>query len=226
MRDIGMAIVAGRYRQGAILPGDAELMAEFGVSRTVLREAMKTLGGKGLLRSRPRIGTRVRDRAEWNLFDPDVLIWHTEAGLDAAFITHVGEMRLALEPEAAALAALRRTPQQLQALYGWADQMAAEGVTAAQFIDADLNLHLTVAAAAANPFLSSISTLIEVALVAALTRSSPVSEPSGASRSAAAHRAIVDAIARQDPAAARAAMRAVIEEGLARATDDATPAAE
>jgi len=223
MREIGMAIVAGRYRQGAILPGDAELMAKFGVSRTVLREAMKTLDGKGLLQSRARIGTRVRDRADWNLFDPEVLIWHAEAGFDAAFLTHVGEMRLALEPEAAALAAERRTPPQLQALYGWVEQMGATGVTATQFVDADLNFHLAVAAAAANPFLTSISTLIEVALVAALTSSSPVNEPSGAKNSAAEHRAIVDAIAHQDADGARAAMRLVIKEGIARAATGPTP---
>lgn len=222
MRDIGMAIVAGRYGQGTILPGDAELTAKFGVSRTVLREAMKTLDGKGLLQSRARIGTRVRDRSEWNLFDPDVLIWHAEAGFDAAFLTHVGEMRLALEPEAAALAAERRTPAQLQALYGWVEQMGAPNVTAQQFVDADLNFHLAVSAAAANPFFTSISTLIEVALVAALARSSPVNEPSGAKRSAADHRAIVDAIAHQDPVAARAAMRVVIEEGVARTASGAT----
>ena len=217
MRDIGMAIVSGQYRQGTILPGDAELMAKFGVSRTVLREAMKTLDGKGLLQSKARIGTKVRDRAEWNLFDADVLIWHAEAGFDAAFITHIGEMRLALEPEAAALAAARRTPRQLQALYDWVERMGAPNVTAQEFVHADLNFHFGVAAAAANPFLTAISTLIEVALVAALTRSSPVNEHGGIKASVADHRAIADAIARQDSDGARAAMRVVIKEGISRA---------
>ena len=218
-----MAIVSGRYRQGAVLPGDAELMTMFGVSRTVLREAMKTLDGKGLLQSKARIGTKVRDRSEWNLFDADVLIWHAEAGFDAAFITHIGEMRLALEPEAAALAAVRRTPAQLRALYDWVERMGVPNATPQEFVDADLNFHFGVAAAAANPFLTSISTLIEVALVAALTRSSPVNEPRGTKASVADHRAIADAIARQDPDAARTAMRVVIEEGISRAAGRRLP---
>ena len=217
MREIGMAIVSGGYRQNEILPGDAELLAKFGVSRTVLREAVKTLAGKGLLQSKARIGTRVRDRTEWNLFDADVLIWHAEIGFDEAFIRHLGEMRMALEPEAAALAALRRTTAQIEGLYGWVDRMGTQDVSTQQFVDADLNFHLAVATAAANPFLKSISTLIEVALVAALARSSPVDDAVSLLEVVARHRAIADAIARGEPDAARLAMREVIGEGIARA---------
>jgi DNA-binding FadR family transcriptional regulator len=95
--------------------------------------------------------------------------------------------------------------------------MGAEGVTASGFVDADLNFHLSVAAAAGNPFLRSISTLIEVALVELLTISSPIEEPVRHARSVGKHRAIADAIARRDPDAARAAMKAVVEEGIAMA---------
>jgi DNA-binding FadR family transcriptional regulator len=214
VRTIGLGIVAGTYAQNSILPGDAELMEQFGVSRTVLREAMRTLGGKGLIQAKARIGTRVRDKAGWNLFDPDVLIWHAQAGFDSQFLDYLSEMRLALEPEAAALAAKRRTPLQLQHLYGWVEKMGADGISPSDFADADLNFHLTVAAAAANPFLRSISTLIEVALVALLTISSPVEDESRHERSVSDHRQIADAIARRDGAAARAAMIVVIEEGL------------
>ena len=70
MRELGVGIVSGDFPQNSILPGDAELMERFGVSRTVLREAMKTLAGKGLIQAKARIGTRVRDRSDWNLFDP------------------------------------------------------------------------------------------------------------------------------------------------------------
>jgi DNA-binding FadR family transcriptional regulator len=216
LREIGLAIVSGRYPQQSILPGDAELMAQFGVSRTVLREAMKTLAGKGMIKAKARIGTRVRDKSAWNLFDADVLIWHAQSGFDDAFLHYLLEMRMALEPEAAALAAARRTPLHLQQLYGWVDRMGIDGVSRAEFVEADLNFHLTVANAAANPFLRSISTLIEVALVALLTVSSPVDEPVGHRRSVAAHRAIADAIARREPDRAREAMRAVIEEGMER----------
>jgi len=217
MHEIGCRIVSGSYPEGALLPGDAGLMQEFGVSRTVLREAMKTLSGKGLLNAKTRIGTRVTARAEWHLFDPDVLVWHAEVGLDAAFLSALGEMRLVLEPEAAALAAARRSPEQLAALYAWVDRMSGAGNSRREFVDADLNFHLEVARTAGNPFLRAISTLIEVALVAALTRSSPVDEPRGVENSAAQHRAIADAIATGNPEKARAGMRLVIGEGIRRA---------
>jgi DNA-binding FadR family transcriptional regulator len=217
VRALGHGIVSGRYPQHSLLPGDAELMAEFGVSRTVLREALKTLSGKGLVRAKARIGTSVRERADWNLFDPDVLIWHADIGFDGDFIRALGEMRLALEPEAAALAAERATPEQVETITAWADSMAKTDASR-EFVEADLHFHLAVAVAAGNPFLRAISTLIEVALVAALTRSSPVDEPGGVLHSAAAHRAIADAIARRDPDAARAAMRVVVAEGVARGT--------
>ena len=216
-REIGLGIVSGKYPQNSILPGDAELMARFGVSRTVLREAFKTLAGKGLIQAKARIGTRVRDKSQWNLFDPEVLIWHAKAGFDADFLRYLGEMRLALEPEAAALAAQRRSPLQLQQIYGWVEKMGTDGVSASEFVDGDLNFHLAVANAAANPFLRSISTLIEVALVALLRISSPIEDPARHAKSVAAHRAIADAIARREPEKAREAMKVVIAEGIAGA---------
>lgn len=218
VQELGTGIVNGTFPQHSILPGDAELMERFGVSRTVLREALRTLAAKGLVQPKARIGTRVRDKAEWNLFDPDVLIWHAQVGFDHAFLEYLGEMRLALEPQAAVLAARRRTPLQLQHIYGWVEKMGADGVTPAGFVDADLNFHLAVATAAGNPFLRSISTLIEVALVSMLTISSPIEEPARHRRSVGRHRAVADAIARRDEDAARAAMLVVIDEGIEGAT--------
>lgn len=214
---LGRRIIAGHYGENAILPGDAELIGEFGVSRTVLREALKTLSGKGLVQAKSRIGTRVRLRSEWQLFDSDVLTWHAEIGLDSAFLRALGEMRLLIEPEAAALAAARRQPAQLPQLYEWVAEMAAADGAPDEFVAADLNFHLEVARIAANPFLRALSTLIRVALFAALTRSSPASETGGVGQSAAAHRAIADAIAAGDAEAARQGMRAVILEGIERA---------
>ena len=217
MREIGGAIIAGRYAEGAILPGDAELLAQFKVSRTVLREAVKVLAGKGLVQSKARLGTRVRARSDWNLFDPDVLMWHAEGGFDTAFITHVGEMRLALEPEAAAFAAQRRSPAQLADILACHARMAKAGITQSEFVEADLRFHLAVAKAANNPFMHAISTLIEVALSGALARSSPTDDPVSLARSITDHRAIADAIERGDADTARAAMRVVIDEGISRA---------
>lgn len=214
MHALAVGIISGEFPQNSILPGDTELMERFKVSRTVLREAMKTLAGKGLIQAKARIGTRVRERSEWNLFDRDVLYWHAEVGFEPAFIHYLHEIRMVLEPEAAAFAAQRRTPDQLEKLYHWVDGMAGEAERPGTFVEADLNFHLAVAAAAGNPFLHSISTLIEVALVTVLTISSPADDPQRLARSVADHRAIADAIARRDAAAARKGMQTVIGDGV------------
>lgn len=91
-------------RAGAALPRDEELAVRFGVSRTVLREAAKTLTAKGLPGTRSRVGTRVRPRDAWNMLDADVLRWHVEGGAGRAFFADLSEMRLAIEPLAAGLA--------------------------------------------------------------------------------------------------------------------------
>lgn len=209
-----MAIVAGREPAGSMLPGDAELINRYGVSRTVLREALKTLGAKGLVKPKARIGTRVQERSEWNLFDSDVLIWHARSGFGPEFLRSLGEIRIALEPEASALAARRRTADDVKAMREWVRKMGEPGITADGFAKADLGLHLAISAAAGNPFFLSIATLIEVALVAMLTISSPVEDPQRLVTSVERHGAVVDAIERRDAQAARRAMLVVINEGI------------
>src|SRR6201993_3742895 len=93
-RSIGIDIIAGRYAEGTRLPGDAELTATFGVSRPVLRESVKTLVAKGLLSTKARGGTVVRERGAWNLFDADVLAWHLDAGIDRRFLGDFAEIGL------------------------------------------------------------------------------------------------------------------------------------
>jgi len=217
VEDLGRAIVSSRQPEGSLLPGDSELMERYAVSRTVLREAIKTLSAKGLLQAKARIGTRVRTRSDWNMFDPDVLLWHAQNGLSPSFIVHLGEMRLALEPEAAALAAERRSADQLVEMEHWLAEMSESNIGHQAFVTADLGLHLAIAEAAANPFLHSISTLIEVALDAMLRNSSPVESPQRLATSIAEHRALVDAIAARKPEAARRAMQAVVRSGISSA---------
>jgi len=219
VEDLGRAIVSSRQPEGSLLPSDSELMERYAVSRTVLREAVKTLSAKGLLQAKARIGTRVRLRSEWNMFDPDVLLWHAQNGLSPSFLVHLGEMRLALEPEAAALAADRRTAEQLEDIEHWLKQMAEPRIGHQAFVAADLGLHLAIAGAAANPFLRSISTLIEVALDAMLRNSSPVENPQRLTISIAEHRALVEAIAARKPESARQAMQAVVRRGIREGTE-------
>ena len=152
-RSIGIDIISGRYSEGTRLPGDAELTAMFGVSRPVLREAVKTLVAKGLLSTKARVGTVVRERAAWNMFDPDVLAWHLDAGINRRFLSDLAEIRLAVEPRAAALAAERRSENDLDEMRKAMERMRREPSTSMAFAEADLSLHVAVANAAGNPFM-------------------------------------------------------------------------
>lgn len=213
---LGLAVVSGTYPQGAILPSDSELLERFGVSRTVLREALKTLAAKGLIEARARIGTRVLPRNRWNLFDADVLAWFFELGPDVSFLRSLAEVRIGIEIEAAALAAERAEPAAATALMGWVDSMAGSQ-TPADFARYDLEFHKAVAEASGNPFMASISALVEMALTAAFTISSPVNDPDALAETVGVHRRIAEAIARRDPSAARLAMRDAISQGFDRA---------
>lgn len=217
MGDLGRRIVRGEFPEQSILPRDAELQERYGVSRTVLREALKTLAAKGLIQPKAKIGTRVLARSGWNLFDPDILQWHADTGaVNADFLFNLQEMRLALEPEAAALAARRRSDAQVGDLYKWIERMGAPGVTGDDFVQSDLRLHIGIADASANPFMRAVSSLIEVALATTFTVSSPIPNTEQHRLNVARHRAIVEAIEKRNPDEARDAMRRVIQEGIDR----------
>jgi DNA-binding FadR family transcriptional regulator len=214
-RTIGIDIISGRYAEGFKLPGDAELILMFGVSRPVLREAVKTLVAKGLLSTKARVGTVVRERAAWNMFDSDVLAWHLDAGIDKRFLRDLADIRLAVEPRAAALAAERRQPADIAELRDSIQRMRNEPSDSVGFADGDLSLHIAVANASGNPFMRSIGGVIEAALRASFVLSAPVEE-GARDLVIVSHEQIVDAIENQDAEAASAAMTNVIFNGLRR----------
>jgi DNA-binding FadR family transcriptional regulator len=214
--ELGRGIVSGKIRENSILPGDAELTARFGVSRTVLREAMKTLAAKRLVEAKAKVGTRVLDRAMWNFFDTDVLGWRVEAGLDFEFIEHLAEMRMALEPAAAAAAATRATSDDIVALYAIAARFDDLSHTPETIAKVDLEFHVAIARMSGNPFMRSASALIEAALAISFQLSSPAASPEKIDEVATNHLKIAHAIASRDPQKATAAMRHVITVGKQR----------
>ena len=214
-RMIAIDIIAGRAKEGSKLAGDAELMLRFGVSRPVLRESVKTLVAKGLLTTKARVGTVVRERAAWNMFDGDLLAWHLQAGIDRRFLDDLAEIRLAVEPRAAALAAERRTEADLAAMRAGLAAMQREPSDSVAFANADLALHVAVANASGNPFMRSVGGVIDVALRASFLLSAPVEEPER-DIVIMTHRKIVDAIAARDVEGAADAMVGVIFNGLRR----------
>lgn len=214
-RSIGVDIIAGRYAEGTRLPGDAELTAMFGVSRPVLRESVKTLVAKGLLSTKARVGTLVRERGAWNMFDADVLAWHLDAGIDKRFLGDLAEIRLAVEPRAAALAAARRSEADIVELQRSMNRMRQEASDSVGFAEADLALHIAVANASGNLFMRSIGNVIEAALRASFLLSAPV-DPEDRDTVLLWHQRIVDGIVLGDAEVASSAIAEVIYNGMRR----------
>ncbi|MDQ0320298.1 DNA-binding FadR family transcriptional regulator [Pararhizobium capsulatum DSM 1112] len=214
--ELGKAIVSGQFPVGSILPGDGELAMRFKVSRTVLREAMKTLAAKGLIVPRARIGTRVTEKSQWNLFDNDILTWHFNGGVDEEFLYHLSEIRLAFEPHAAELAARNATEAEISNMMRLAVAMGDENHSAETLAGADLKFHIAVLEASGNPFMRTVGGLIEAALVGVFKLSSPVEDKSGIAEISRNHIRIVEQISRRDEPAARAAMEHVIRVGRER----------
>ncbi|WP_244481457.1 FadR/GntR family transcriptional regulator [Rhizobium sp. Root1203] len=210
--ELGRAIVAGTYPVGSILPGDLELAQRFKVSRTVLRETMKTLAAKGMIVAKARVGTRVTEKNQWNMFDSEVIAWHFDNGVTEEFLLQLYDIRLAVEPFAAGLAAERATGTDIEHLTSLALEMAQPGHTTESLALADLRFHLAIADAAHNPFMHTLGSLIEAALVGMFRISTPPSQ-NGFSNIANTHMRIVNAVVSGDVQGARKAMEAVIVEG-------------
>jgi DNA-binding FadR family transcriptional regulator len=213
VRAMGVSILRGDYPEGALLPAEGDLMAQFGISRTVLREVLKTLAAKGLVVSKTRVGTKVRNQVDWNMFDSDLLGWRLELGMDLRFLNSLYEIRLAVEPAACALAALRRTDDSIARMRALIDEFRQAGHSRMTFAEVDLALHLEIAAASGNPFMRSVGAIIEAALMASFVNSAPVDDLDRQKSSTERHAAIVEAIARGDAVGAADAMTSVIEDG-------------
>lgn len=210
--ELGTAILRGDFAPESLLPREPDLMAHFGVSRTVMREALRTLTSKGLVESRPKIGARVRPRHAWNLLDADVLDWYARVAAPLAFALKLQEMREMIEPYAAALAAENHSTDALARLTEAHDAMlAARNVD--EWVRADLRFHLSVLNACSNELLIPLGTLIERTLEGQLRLNARRADIFNASM--AEHSAVFDAIAGRAPVAARRAMSALL--GMTRA---------
>ncbi|MFN5997172.1 MAG: FadR/GntR family transcriptional regulator [Paracoccaceae bacterium] len=165
INEVGRAIVAGEMPIGSNLPGDAEMMGRFGVSRTVLREALKTLEAKGLVEARAKVGTRVLPQSRWNLFDRQVLSWKLESGPSPDFLASVRAVRTGLEILAAREAAKHRDAEHVRLLNYWLNQRSLMTNQPEPFALAEFEIHRVVAEASGNPFLRAASAIVEFGVV-------------------------------------------------------------
>lgn len=198
INEIGHGIVTGKFPVGSILASDAVMMETYGVSRTVLREALKTLEAKGLVEARPKVGTKVSPASRWSFFDPQVLFWHFEAKPDRRFYESLFDIREALESRAAELAIRRRTAEDIRIMKYWAHQMdiAEDGVE--PHLLAGLEIHRAIAESSGNALLRSVTGVVELTMVLSAKFASQDDISQRRADYSAQHNALVGAMERGD----------------------------
>ncbi|WP_206606281.1 FadR/GntR family transcriptional regulator [Steroidobacter cummioxidans] len=162
--ELGSSILCGRRAVGSLLPKEMDAVVDFGVSRSAYREAVRMLVAKGLVESRPHLGTHVTDRRRWQVLDPDVLRWAFNSGPSLTFIQELFELRGILEPHAAELAARRRTREQLTSIGNALETMARQGLASAEGRAADERFHEAILVATGNQALMTLSASICAAI--------------------------------------------------------------
>ncbi len=207
---LGRAIVTGRYEKEAF-PTEAELAKQHGVSRSVTREAVKMLTAKGLLSARPRQGTVVQPAAAWNLFDTDVLRWLLERQFSVELLKQFNQLRVAIEPEAAALAAQFGEESDFAGISAGLERMEAAEKGLDEPLEADIAFHVAILRASKNPFYAQFRDVVTTALRTSIRFTNRIK---GRTANVADHGAVRDAIVARNPDAARSAMRALIGDVL------------
>jgi DNA-binding FadR family transcriptional regulator len=203
---LGLGIVRGDIPPGETLPSEAQLCERLNVSRTVIREAIRTLVSKGLLESRPKSGTRVRSQEKWNHLDPEVMRWRLELADTDTYLAKLFQLREALDPMASAIAAINASPdnrERMQASF----QRMSEATDDDSYISADVSFHKAIYLATENEFFWPVAQMFEFTL-----RQSFAITAAGDHRARALkeHGAVLDAILAGDPARARQATIALL----------------
>ncbi len=202
VNDLGMRIVTGALPPGARLPAEATLLAEYGVSRPVLREVVRVLVAKGLVLSRQRAGATVRPRNEWHLLDPDVLYWLIQSLPPGEFVETLLTVRRVFEPAAAGIAARVASDEALRGV-GAAYAGMESARTPEELLEPDLAFHRRIAEATGNDLLAYIGNMLSLALRESIKLSSL--HPNTHELSLPRHKAILTALLARDPLAAHQA---------------------
>jgi DNA-binding FadR family transcriptional regulator len=225
--ELGLRVAEGVYPPESILPNEEVLSAEFDVSRTAYREAIKILAAKRMVEPRPKRGTRVRSRSEWNMLDPDVLAWCFTSRPSLNQLRSLVELRMIIEPAAAAMASERATDEDHEKMQAALSAMKTHDWGAPENVKADLDFHLAVLNASGNELLIPLGYLIETALEQSFFLSAKV--PDARENSMPFHDSVYAAIADGNPEGARSAMNTLLSSAwgdlqvvLANWSDDET----
>jgi DNA-binding FadR family transcriptional regulator len=206
---IGERILGGEFAPGTLLPNEADWGKAYGASRTAVREAIKALSAKGLIASRPKVGSRVEPKMRWNLLDRDVLAWHRSATDRKAFLLSTQEFRRIVEPGIAELAARKRTTKQIDTLVEALDDMR-NAKSHTDMVAADVSFHEVLLASANNDLLVPFNILIDETLANLFdftTQRNPRYR-----QALKLHEAIARAVIAGDEVAARKAMLVLLDD--------------
>ncbi len=206
---LGEAIVGGRYAAGSVIPPEPLLGEELGVSRTVVREAVKSLIAKGLLITGPKVGTRVLPEDNWNWFDPDVVAWKSSMGLSREFLRDLQELRRIVEPAGVRLAAERATAADIADIEAAYAGMKAAIEQGGDYVAHDLRFHQGLLRACHNRMVVQMSKALGALLRTSFEIST--SRPDGPASSLPLHRAVLDAVIARQPAKAERACLVLID---------------
>lgn len=202
-------ITAERTQTRLVFPNEAGLCHQLGVSRSIVREAVKVLADKGMIEVRPRSGTSSRPRSEWNLLDPDILAWQAQFEPDARLLRDLCEVRLAIEPTASAFAALRGTDEEIALVGNCLEQREANGMaTAEAVIVLNLQFQAAVVAASHNALFQQLSAVIREPFRAALSYTTRLS--ASVVLELEGYRDVYEAIRSRDPLGARGASEKIV----------------
>lgn len=200
---LGRLIVTGQIDTDGTLPREDELAVRFAVSRTVIREATKTLQALGLITTGPRVGSRIQPLSSWRLLDPQVMDWITDADMASGFERDLLELRGMIEPAAASFAAERGSDIQIAAITDALETMAASPGKA-EHEAADFRFHEAILEASGNILLLQLRPILRAVLKASFRLS--MHDHERAQASLAIHRHVAAAITAREPAEARARM--------------------
>ncbi len=206
---LGQAIVGGRYAPGGTIPPEPLLCEELGVSRTVVREAIKSLVAKGLIVTGPKVGTRVLPSDQWNWFDADVIAWQVISGLTPEFVRDLQDLRRVVEPAAVKLAALRATSEDITSIEEAYAGMKRAVTQGGDYVTFDLRFHQGLLRASHNRMLVQMSKALSALLRTSFELST--SKKGGPAQSLPLHRAVLDAVIARNAAKAGRAVNVLID---------------
>ncbi len=214
VHDLGCQILAGDVKPGDPLPQEWTLCDQMGVSRTVVREAIKSLAAKGLVESRAKRGTIVRPARSWNYLDPEVLDWQSRADVSGQHLFHLTEFRKTIEPAAAAMAAQRASEEELELISDACEEMERTADSIEAFLVADLRFHTEILQATGNPFFAPVANVISVSLESSLRVTNR--QPADNHASVPLHQKVMKAICARKPTRAQAAMQTLLDDAAHR----------